>query len=464
MTQEHLSNIDTALLQVDEPTNPMVAAAIMLFSAPIEYPRLQATFEARLLSFRRFRQRIVWPALGPGNPYWEDDPDFDLSDHLHRVILPPPGDQATLQEVVSLLISTPMDLSRAPWQAHLIENYDQCCALLLQVHHSLADGVAIVHTIFSMSDPQADTPWPVVKPHSSGQNSNSHWPGWLQRGRASLRTGRRLARGLVREGLDLLADPAQARHLGEMGRDAVAELSRFILHEPEPDTVLRGELGIEKRAAWSDGIPLEEIKIIRRQLGGTVNDVLLAVVAGALRRYMQERGDTIDGLSIRVVVPVNMRPAGKESDLGNHLGAVFLTLPVGIADPIDRLRIVERTMNGRKDSMEAPAFSAALNLLGLAPAKVANLLINTFGTRATAVMTNVPGPHEQLYLAGTPIDGLMGWVPVTGRMAVGVSIVSYAGEVRLGVLADAGVVPDPEAILAGFHVEFRALLALVQKS
>ncbi|MGD8464042.1 MAG: WSD1 family O-acyltransferase, partial [Anaerolineae bacterium] len=116
------------------------------------------------------------------------------------------------------------------------------------------------------------------------------------------------------------------------------------------------------------------------------------------------------------------------------------------------------------DSMEAPAFSAALNLLGLAPAKVANLLINTFGTRATAVMTNVPGPHEQLYLAGTPIDGLMGWVPVTGRMAVGVSIVSYAGEVRLGVLADAGVVPDPEAILAGFHVEFRALLALVQKS
>lgn len=460
MTRDRLSNIDTALLQLDDPTNLMMAAAILLFSAPVEFERLQATFEARLLSMRRFRQRIVWPTFGPGHPYWVDDLDFDLNYHVQRVVLPAPGDQAALHDAVSLLASTPLDLTRSPWQVHLVENYDKCCALVLRFHHSLADGMAIVHVILSMSDPDPDTTWPVVQPQPGRQGDPG--PGLARRARSRFHAGRRLARGLAREGLELLSEPAQLREWGKLGTDAVVDLSRFLLHEPEPDTTLRGELGVDKRAAWSHRVPLEDVKVIRQQLGGTVNDVLLSVVAGALRSYMQQRGDAVDGLSIRVAVPVNMRTPGKERELGNHLGALFLPLPVGIADAIDRLHMVEHTMNGRKGSMEAPAFSAALNVLGLAPAKIANWLINTFGTRATAVMTNVPGPQKQLYLAGTPIDGLMGWVPVTGRMALGVSIVSYAGQIRLGVLADAGVVPDPEAIVTCFQEEFEALLALAR--
>jgi WS/DGAT/MGAT family acyltransferase len=204
---------------------------------------------------------------------------------------------------------------------------------------------------------------------------------------------------------------------------------------------------------------MQDIKIIRQALGGTVNDVLMAVVTGALRHYMKDRGEPVDGISIRVTVPVNMRSPGRESELGNQVGAVFVSLPVGITDPVCRLGEVVRRMNGRKESYEAPVFYLALNVLGQAPARIANTLINTFSTRASAVLTNVMGPQEQLFLAGAPIKALLPWAPTTGRMGVAISILSYAGQVRLGVLTDEGLVPDPESIVQAFHDELEALLA-----
>ena len=429
----------------------MMITGVMVFASPIDWERLQATIEARLLAMRRFRQRLAWPLPGLGNPYWVDDPDFDLAYHLQRATLPPPGDQAALQDAVSLLASTPLDLARPLWQCHLIENYDRYCALVMRFHHSLGDGMAMIHVILSLTDTGPDAAWPVVQPKSPRPRS--------RRRRSRRRSVVRTLTRRVGDGLGLLAHPSRFGDLSRTGKEAAADLGRFLLLKPDPDTVLSGELGVAKRAAWSAGVPLDEVKAIRQALGGTVNDVLLTVVAGALRRYMQERGDPVDAITIRAAIPVNVRPPGREAELGNAVGAVFVTLPVSIADPACRLGEVVRYMNGRKDSLEAPVFYAALNVLGQAPARIANALINTFSTRATAVMTNVRGPEEQLYLAGSPVEALLPWAPTAGRMAMAVSILSYAGQVRLGLLTDGGLVPDPERIIAAFHDEFDLLRA-----
>jgi diacylglycerol O-acyltransferase len=464
MAKDHLSNVDTALLQLEDPTNLMMATALMVFKAPIDFERLKATLEARLLPLDRFRQRVAWPPLGLGNPTWKYDPDFDLRYHLQRATLPPPGDQAALQDVVSLLASTPLDLSKPLWQFHLVEGYAECCALVLRFHHAIADGTALVRVILSMTESDPNPPWPTRQPHSSQRHRGNRLGALRRPARSRLRAGRRAAGAMAREGFGLLVDPSRVLDLGRTGRMAATDLARFVLLEPDPDTVLRGRLGLTKRAAWSAGIPLDDIKTIQRGLGGTVNDVLLTAVTGALRRYLQERGDPVDRISLRAAVPVNLRPPGHEGELGNRMGAVFLTLPVSIADPVSRLGEIERRMDGRKDSLEAPVIFVLLNALGMTPARIANTLVNTFGTRATAVMTNVRGPQEQLYLAGAPLDALLGWVPTTGRMGVGVSILSYAGQVRLGLLTDEGLVPDPETIIAGFHDEYEALLALAQQA
>lgn len=445
MARETLNNIDTAFLQLDDPTNLMMITGVMIFKSPIDFERLTATVEARLLSMTRFRQRVVWPRLGPGNPYWEDDPDFDLGYHLQRTTLPPPGGQAALQDVVSLLASTPLDPAKPLWQFHLVENYAECCALVLRFHHCIADGTSLIHVILSLTDARPDAPWPVVP---------SKLPGPSQKGRS---TRFRPLGTLFQQGLDLLIHSSRSTELSEVVRDAAGDLGRFLLLRPDPDTVLNGDLGVIKRAAWSEAVPLEEIQAIRSRLGGTVNDVLLAVTTGALRRYMQSRGDAVDRINIRAAVPVDVRAENTVQGLGNQVGAVFVTLPVSIADPACRLSEVQRRMDERKESQQAPVFSFLLNALGMAPAQIANTLISTFSTRGSVVMTNVRGPTERLYLAGSALDGLLPWAPTTGRIGVAVSILSYAGEVRLGFLADEGLVPDPEAIVEAFHAEFGAL-------
>jgi hypothetical protein len=169
----------------------------------------------------------------------------------------------------------------------------------------------------------------------------------------------------------------------------------------------------------------------------------------------------VEGLNFRAVVPVNLRPLGTEPDLGNRFGLYFLPLPVGIVEPEQRLRELTRRMDARKDSLEAPVAFGILNTIGMSPSQIQDVVVAMFGLKGTAVMTNVIGPRDELYLAGAPLEGLMFWVPQSGRLGIGVSILSYAGSVWMGVMTDAGLVPDPEAIIDGFQAEFEELLGLI---
>ena len=197
-------------------------------------------------------------------------------------------------------------------------------------------------------------------------------------------------------------------------------------------------------------------------MGGTINDTLMAAVSGALRRYMLDRGESPDGLDIRAMVPVNLRsPDEALKKLGNHFALVLMALPIGIEDPLERFLVVKARMDELKDSPEPAVVYTVLQVMGLAPAEIEKLGVEFYAAKTSLVLTNVPGPREKLYFAGNKIDKLMFWVPQSGRMGLGVSIISYAGEVIVGVITDQGLVPDPETIVAHFHADFEEMKSLV---
>jgi len=462
LAKQHLSYIDTALLRLEDPSNPMMITGTMVFKDPVDHERLKATVACRMLGIKRFQQKVAWPRSIVGNPYWVDDTTFNIDYHVQRAILPPPGDQAVLQDVVSLLASTPLDLDKPPWQFYLVEEYGEGSALIGRIHHSIGDGMALVHVMLSLTDSDPDAPLSDGEPEIQASHSQEPLDAFFQPAIKSYNSTRRKVNTRLGKVFGLLNDPARRRELRRNGRAAAIELSKIILDGPDPNTAFTGKLGTHKRGAWSGPVSLDDVKLIRRRLGGTVNDVLLTAMAGGLRRYLDERGEDVDDLSIRAAVPVNLRPAGKEYKLGNRMGAVFLSLPISIEDPVERLHQLETRMKGHKRSMMAPMMFAVLNGLGAAPEGFANNVINSFGNRASLVMTNVKGPQQRLYMASSPLEAMMFWVPSTGPLGVGVSILSYVGEVRLGVITDVNLVPDPAAIINDFHDEFQSLLAAAQ--
>ena len=459
-----MSNMDSVFVHLEDPTNLMMITGVMILGMPVDRARLRATIAHRLLSFDRFRQRAVASRWRRGTWHWADDPSFDLDYHLQPAALPPPGDRAALQEAVSQLASTPLELSRPLWQFHLVETYGEGSALIFRLHHSLADGMGLVQVLFTLTDTEPDAAWPAAPPEAAAASAVPSHGGRLRRLYLQRKARRRKIRRLACKGVGAVAHPSRLARVAKRSQAIAGTVAKLALAPPDPVTTLKGELGIPKRAAWSADLPLDEVRTIGRRLGGTVNDVLLAAVTGALRRYLYERGEPLQGAEFRATIPVDMRSPAMEGELGNHVGVYLLDLPVGIADPAVRLQELKRRMDRIKSSPEAAVTFVGLRAVGRLSPRTQRYLVNLLGIKATAVMTNVRGPEAQLYLAGAPLEALLAWVPKAGGLGIGVSILSYAGQVRLGVITDEGLVPDPEAIVAGFHAEFEALLALAPET
>ena len=438
---EPLSNVDAAWLRMEDPTNLMMVTGILLFEERLDPRRLRSTLERRLLPFDRFRQRVVEAPLGIGPPRWVDDDRFDLDAHLHRVALPAPGGKLALEEMVGDLMSTPLDMSKPLWQMHLIEGYEGGSVLLSRLHHSIADGIALIQLLLSLTDPtpRARRSAPARRPSRGG--------------------GFSIPLDAI---ASAIANPLQLVGAAQAGYDVADTLQRLVLMPPDPATVLKGRLGVGKRAAWSETIPLEAIKAAGRHHGATVNDVLISAVAGAIRDYLEERGEPVDDLEIRVAVPVNLRPVERGLELGNSFGLVFVPMPISISAPARRLAELKARMDRIKASSEAIVSFGVLAAIGMVPRQLHPPAVEFFGSKASAVMTNVPGPREPLYLAGRRIANCMFWVPMSGHLGLGISILSYAGGVMVGVAADTGLVPDPARIVEGFERELKALMAYAE--
>lgn len=456
--QEPMSKVDTAWLRMETPTNLMMITGVMMFDRPLDVARFKRVLAERFLAYRRFRQKAVDGAAGA---HWETDPDFDLDWHVRITALPGAAGQKELQHLVSQLASTPLDHSKPLWQYHVVERYDGGSALIMRIHHCYADGLALVQVMLSLTD--AELKKEKIAPLTQAwlkEDRGGVLDRLLQPAREGISKAVHVGERMLGKGMELLGDPASAAHLLDEGAAIAREFAHAVTLSDDPPTPFKGPLGVTKRVAWMEPLDLEAVRTVGRALGCTVNDVLMASVAGALRGYLRDLDEAVDGLTIRATVPVSLRPLEHAKKLGNHFGLVFLELPIGEPNPLRRLERVAASMRGIKGSRQAVMSFGLLAALGMGPGALQRPALELFSRKATAVATNVPGPQAPLFLAGCRIVEQMFWVPQSGSIGMGISILSYSGQVFFGLIADAKLVPDPNEIIRRFKPEFEKLLLI----
>jgi hypothetical protein len=411
-----VSPVDAAWLRMDSPTNPMVITSMMRFAGPLDDAALGATF-ARLLEHDKFRQRAVVDRRSWTGASWEDDPAFDLSRHVERVRLPshPSSDtEVALEAFASARMSEPLDRSRPLWRAIVIDGVGSGSALLTRVHHAVGDGVTLVKLLLGVAGAGPD-------------------------------------RAPVPVGIPVPKRPDSLRTSVARAREDLVTLVRLLALPPDHRTPLRGPLGTRKVAAMSRPIPLASIQALARATGGHVNDLLSSAVAGAVRAYLG------DPPPLRALVPVFLRDEHGAS--GNHFGLVYLPLPVHERDRDQRRRAVKQAMDTIKAAHDTTVAFMVLGTMGLVSPTLERLGIDLFTCKASMLITNVPGPAGTVQVGGRDVESMVVWAPTSGSIGLGFSLLTYAGELRLGVAADEGLVPDPRALVACFEREIEAMQA-----
>jgi WS/DGAT/MGAT family acyltransferase len=435
----------------------MMICGVLTFRECIDLRRLRKTVEQRFLRFKRFRDiRVSQPAMS----FWHADTGFDLDHHVVHVALPGRGGKRELQTMISRLASTPLNPARPLWQFHLVDNYAGGSALVARIHHCYADGIALVQVMLSMTDAAPNGPPALPPPPRRQARAGKGDVSTLlaQPFAGAMQTALKIGATMIEKGVAIWQDPAKAVALAEQGGALTSELARLAMMRQDSPTRFKGMPGIAKRVAWADPLPLPEVKAVGKALDASVNDVLLSCVAGALREYLVEKGDSVADVSVRALVPVNLRPLEKAYRLGNQFGLVFLDLPLGIANPVARLYAVRENMRALKGSYQPVLTLGLLAAVGAGPKLLQDQLLQALSRNGTAVMTNVPGPQVPLYVAGAKIEGFMFWVPQAGDIGMGVSILSYNGTVQFGLITDRGLVPDPEGVIRRFRPEFDKLV------
>lgn len=433
---ESMSRVDNAWLRMDSASNLMAILGVWTLKPRVAYDDLCRRIEERMLKYDRFRQRVHEDGAGAR---WVDV-DVDIRQHVVREKLKRGADrEQALRDRIGELAMQPLDRARPLWQMHLVEDYDGGSALIVRIHHCIADGIALVLVTMSLVDggePPAH--------RKRREADESFLEGLLQPAAA-------LFGKALHKGISAPVDVAQ------LGVQVVSDALALLLMRDDSPTRLKGRPGTQKCVAWCPPLPLDEVKEVGKALGCSVNDVLLACVAGAIGRYLRSKGDSVDDVEIRAMVPVNLRPPQDAWRLGNHFGLVPLVLPVGIANPVERVYEVRKRMAALKGSTQPLLAFLVLAVAGLVTRPAQEAMLDLFRRKATAVMTNVPGPRERLRLLGATLQDCMFWVPQSGDIGLGVSILSYAGGVQFGVMADTLLCPDPERIIEGFQPEFERL-------
>ena len=406
---------DAAWLGMDHASNLMVVTAVLLLDGRPDEQALRSLVQQRIVDrFPSFHRRAArgwrpWP-----RPVWQDHPGFDVAAHVRTTNLTGPLD-VHLDPFIADQMSRPLDLSRPPWLMHLVCDPDGASALVVRVHHCVGDGIALAQVLLSLTDPATPVNGATLRePTGKGENPPAV---------AVLQASGRVVRALV----------------------------GVLLMSHEPQTQLRGTLGTRKVLARGPGVDLALVK--QQADGATVNDAVLAAVAGGLRRRLVAGGER--PTDVRVLMPVDLRSPGAPvpASLGNHFGMAFVRLPVAEPDADQRLAKVRLRSSRAKASAEATATFVALTVLGTLPTVIMALAVRLLGARATAVVTNVAGPRHPVLLAGRLVRQIAFWVPQTGVVGLGISVFSYAGTISVGVAVDARLSSDPSALVCAIEDE-----------
>jgi WS/DGAT/MGAT family acyltransferase len=457
--RERMSRVDTAWLRMDNDVNLMMIVGVWMLRPAIAYEAVCHRVEEKLLRYERFGQVVVREADGA---YWCEDRHFDVQRHVVREKLARrrgQSERAALQERVAALASEPLDPDRPLWQFHLIERYEGGSSLIARIHHCIGDGIALISVMMAITDGGSDPP-----SRARTSDGGSDWLAdlVLKPLRGLTAKAAALAESSIARSLELLADPMQGLAgtiaKARLGAKVISDGAALALMADDSPTLLKGRPSGRKRVAWGEPIPLADVKAIGKALGCSINDVLLACVAGAIGAWLREEGDDPAGKEIRAMVPVNLRPLDEAWELGNRFGLAPLVLPIGIEHPVERVFAVRARMAELKSSYQPLLAFAVLAVAGQVVQPVQDAILGLFAKKATAVMTNVPGPQTRLAFCGSTLRQTMFWVPASGEIGVGVSILSYGGGVQFGLVTDEALCPDPQAIIDRFEPEFEKLL------
>ena len=462
---ERMSRIDTAWLRMDTDANLMMIVGVWLLAPQLTLAELQQRIETSLLAYPRFRQKVVEDATGA---HWINDTAFDIGQHVVRGALRPHAHEPPLHALkrhVAGLAATPLDPSRPLWQFELIEDLDgRRSAMICRIHHCIGDGIALMAVTLSIAD-GGQAP-PQRKAREATHDDGGDWladavikPFTELTMKAIAMYGQGVGKSMA-----MLSQPGAPvtgpLEMARVGLQVISDVAALALMADDSPTRLKGHATLGKRVAWGEPLPLDQVKAVGKVLDASINDVLLSCVAGAIGNYLRSKGDDPSGQQIRAMVPVNLRPLADAYKLGNRFGLVPLVLPIGIANPVERLVQVRAGMAELKGSYQPLLAFGVLALSGLMVKPVQSAITGMFAKKATAVMTNVPGPKEAITFCGRTVEQVMFWVPQSGDIGMGVSILSYAGGVQFGLITDAKMCPDPEAIIERFAPEFEKLLWL----
>ena len=482
---ERMTKVDTAWLRMDSDANLMMIVGVWQLAPGVKHAAVCERIENTLLRYDRFRQRVMEDAAGAT---WVHDRNFDLKNHVVLEKLPKVAkghDQEALQDRVAALATQRLDPKRPLWQIHLIEDYTgpdgvRGSAMIVRIHHCIADGIALISVTMSLVDGGVAPPGREART-ASGQKAALSAEDWIADTLLKPFTDITVkALGVMGEGaarsLGMLGDPESMKDGLEKGLgkgvsnsldmakvlfQVLSDSAALALMPDDSKTRLKGKPGGTKKVAWCPPIPLEEVKAVGKALNCSINDVLLSCVAGALGEYLKSLGDDVKGQEIRAMVPVNLRPPHQPHDqahtLGNRFGLVPLVLPIGVDNPVERVYEVRRRMAALKGSYQPLLAFSLLAVAGLLIKPAQDVMLNLFAKKTTAVMTNVPGPRDKLKFCGSTLEQSMFWVPQSGDVGLGVSILSYGGGVQFGVITDSVLCPEPQRIIDEFLPEFARL-------
>ncbi len=455
---DRLSGLDASFLQLEHGPAHMHVASTTVFEGPApEYEEFRDHIASRLHLVPRFRQKLRFVPFGQGRPVWVDDPRLNLDYHVRHTALPPPGTEDQLRTLAARIFSQRLDRSKPVWEMWLIDGLDGGrFAIVAKTHHALVDGVSgvdITTVLFDLDpDPERTSepqPW-LPEPEPSGAQLLADAlvervanPAAVVRGtRAVLRAPRQMASAAI-EGLEAA---------GSLIRTGLAA----------PPSPLNRRIGPYRRFAWVRA-DLAELKRIKGEAGGTVNDVILAAVTGALGRHLRSRGESTRDLELRAMVPISVRTDDEHGALGNRVSAMMAPLPVWCDDPIERLRTVTARMGDLKSSRQAVGASLLTEASDFAPPTIAAQAARLQSRQRffNLVVTNVPGPQFPLYLLGRELQDVFPMVPLAENQAVCFGIMSYNGRVNFGITADYDAMPGVEALAGDARAAIDELSAAV---